>query len=101
MTYGVFAQVYNELMDDEVFLKWSDYTQLHVPSGASILELGCGNGQLGILLKEAGYAIEGLDLSNEMLSLAQFRQEEAAIRFPLIRYNLGQSLRKSLLNNPL
>ena len=85
MTYGVFAQVYNELMDDEVFLKWRDYTQLHVPSEASILELGCGNGQLGILLKEAGYAIEGLDLSDEMLSLAQFRQEEADVRFPLIQ----------------
>lgn len=85
MTYGVFAQVYNELMDDEVFLKWRDYTQLHVPSEASILELGCGNGQLGILLKEAGYAIEGLDLSDKMLSLAQFRQEEADVRFPLIQ----------------
>ena len=85
MTYGVFAQVYNELMDDEVFLKWRDYTKTHVPSGASILELGCGNGQLGILLKEADYHIEGLDLSEEMLSLARVRQEEADVRFPLIQ----------------
>lgn len=84
MTYGVFAQVYNELMDDEVFLNWRDYTKTHVPSGFSILELGCGNGQLGILLKEAGYEIEGLDLSEEMLSLAQVRQEEAGVHFPLI-----------------
>lgn len=85
MTYGVFAQVYNELMDDEVFEQWRDFTVKHVPSESSILELGCGNGQLGILLKEAGYAIEGLDLSEEMLSLAQIRQEEAAVRFPLIQ----------------
>lgn len=85
MTYGVFAQVYNELMDDEIFLKWRDYTEKHLPKGSSILELGCGNGQLGILLKKAGYAIEGLDLSEEMLSLAQVRQEEAGVQFPLIQ----------------
>lgn len=85
MTYGVFAQVYNELMDDEIFLKWRDYTEKHLPKGSSILELGCGNGQLGILLKKAGYGIEGLDLSEEMLSLAQVRQEEAGVQFPLIQ----------------
>lgn len=88
MNYGVFAQVYNELMDDAVFLEWRDYVARHLPNGSSILELGCGNGQLGILLKEAGYSIEGLDLSEEMLTLAQVRQEEAGIHFPLIQADM-------------
>lgn len=85
MNYGIFAHVYNELMDDSIFLKWRDYTKTHLTPGTTILELGCGNGQLGILLKEAEYEIEGLDLSEEMLSLAQLRQEEAGVHFPLIQ----------------
>lgn len=85
MNYQIFAHVYNELMDDDIFLKWQSYTENHLNKGASILELGCGNGQLGILLKAAGYAIEGLDLSEEMLSLAHERQQNADVYFPVFQ----------------
>jgi len=85
MNYDIFAHVYNELMDDRIFEKWRAYTENHLKKTASILELGCGNGQLGILLKEAGYAIEGLDLSTEMLSLAQMHQDKAGVHFPLFQ----------------
>lgn len=85
MNYGIFAHVYNELMDEETFYAWREYVEQFLPVGSSILELGCGNGQLGILLKEQGYEITGLDLSEEMLSLAQMRQEEAGLHFPLIQ----------------
>lgn len=85
MNYGIFAHVYNELMDEETFEQWRDYVKEHLKPKSSILELGCGNAQLGILLKEDGYDITGLDLSEEMLSLAQIRQEEAKIQFPLIQ----------------
>lgn len=86
MTYGVFARVYDELMDESLFLKWRDYTSRNIPKNdASLLELGCGNGELGILLTKMGYEITGLDLSNEMLALAKERQVEAGIHFPLIQ----------------
>lgn len=85
MNYQIFAHVYNELMDDSIFEKWRTYVEDHLHKNSSILELGCGNGQLGILLKEAGYTIEGLDLSEEMLSLAHLRQQEAEIYFPVFQ----------------
>lgn len=85
MNYQIFAHVYNELMDDSVFFDWQTYTEKHLEKGASILELGCGNGQLGILLKDAGYDIEGLDLSEEMLSLAHERQQIAGVHFPVFQ----------------
>lgn len=85
MNYQIFAHVYNELMDDDIFSDWQAYTENHVTKGASIFELGCGNGQLGILLKEAGYDIEGLDLSAEMLSLAHERQQNADVHFPVFQ----------------
>lgn len=85
MTYGVFARVYDELMDESLFLKWRDYTVKHIPNKkSSILELGCGNGELGILLKKNGYENEGMDLSTEMLAIAEKKQEEAQVKFPLI-----------------
>lgn len=84
MTYGIFARIYNELMDESLFPQWRDYVTKNVTNKkASILELGCGNGELGILLKEAGYAIEGLDLSADMLSFAKQKQEETGVSFPL------------------
>lgn len=85
MIYDVFAHVYSALMDDAVFYEWQQYTEGLLKKGSSILELGCGNGQLGILLKEAGYEMTGLDLSEEMLALAYERQAEANIFFPLIQ----------------
>lgn len=89
MTYGVFARVYDELMDDSLFLKWRDYTSRNISNNeASLLELGCGNGELGILLKKMGYEIEGLDLSAEMLALAKEKQVEAAVHFPLTQADM-------------
>lgn len=89
MTYGIFARVYNELMDDSLFLKWLDYTKAHITdTDAKILELGSGNGQLAILLKEKGFDIAGLDLSAEMLSLAKERQETAGVEFPLYHVDM-------------
>ena len=89
MAYEIFANVYDQLMDDDLFKKWFSYTEKYVPHPkASILELGCGNGQLGILLKQAGYDITGLDLSAEMLSLAKQRQEEAGVSFPLFQVDM-------------
>ena len=85
MTYGIFARVYDQLMDESLFLKWRDYTSRNIPNNqANLLELGCGNGELGILLKKMGYSIEGLDLSAEMLTLAKEKQEDAGVHFPLI-----------------
>lgn len=89
MAYGIFAKVYDQLMDDTLFIKWLDYTERFVSDPkASILELGCGNGQLGILLKQKGYDITGLDLSAEMLSLAKQKQEEAGVNFPLFQVDM-------------
>ncbi|SFB84555.1 Methyltransferase domain-containing protein [Alkalibacterium subtropicum] len=85
MTYNWFAKVYDDLMDDSLYEKWLDYTGKYIPKGEIILELGSGTGILGLKLKESGYDITGLDLSDEMLSLAYNRQREAGLIFPLIQ----------------
>lgn len=89
MTYGVFARVYDELMDDQLFLKWRDYTEKHLlKKESTILELACGTGDLGILLKQSGYNITGLDLSEEMLTIAKSKQAQSGVEFPLLQADM-------------
>jgi SAM-dependent methyltransferase len=42
----------------------------HVPAGGSVLDLGCGSGELASALGAAGLRATGCDISPEMLSLA-------------------------------
>ncbi|OJF96502.1 class I SAM-dependent methyltransferase [Alkalibacterium sp. 20] len=85
MTYNWFAKVYDNLMDDSLYDKWLVYTKKYIPNSEKILELGSGTGILGLKLKRAGYDITGLDLSDEMLSIAYNRQLDEELSFPLIQ----------------
>ena len=51
-------------------------------TGGPILELGCGTGRLTLPLAEAGFEIDGLDLSQPMLSVfaQKLAQQSAAIQ---------------------
>lgn len=44
---------------------------LQSPKGSRILDLGCGNGNLTIKLKEKGYNVTGIDDSEAMLNIAR------------------------------
>jgi ubiquinone/menaquinone biosynthesis C-methylase UbiE len=72
MIYSSFAQVYDTLMDDSLYLRWRDYVQKRVPAqGQKLLELAGGSGSLALLLQDAGYDVALFDLSAEMLDLAE------------------------------
>jgi SAM-dependent methyltransferase len=45
----------------------------HAPDARRVLELGCGTGIHGVLLAETGYDLLGLDLSADMIAVAQRR----------------------------
>lgn len=88
MVYEQFAQLYDELMDTSLYAKWATYVTDHMPVPGSILELGCGSGQLGIQLAQKGYNVTGLDVSIDMLTLAQQQQQEMGVHFPLIQRDM-------------
>lgn len=52
---------------------------LTAPEGASVLDLGCGNGALTAALRERGYAARGLDGSTSHLEIA--RRDHPGIEF--------------------
>lgn len=85
MTYKHFASIYDYLMSDQPYNKWVDYVKkirndLH-HEGTRILDLGCGTGTLSLLLAQSGFQVTGVDLSEEMLAIAQAKKGTESIVF--------------------
>ncbi|PKG24496.1 class I SAM-dependent DNA methyltransferase [Niallia nealsonii] len=75
MTYGRFAYLYDRLMSDVPYEKWvkliADAKEKYNISGNHLLDLACGTGELSISLAERGFQVTGVDISEDMLSVAQ------------------------------
>ncbi len=61
---------------------------LELPAGARVLDVPCGQGRHAHLLAEAGFDVDGLDLSAHLLALAKQRGTG-----PLLRYRRGDMRR--------
>ena len=56
-TYETFASVYDAIMDDSLYEKWTDFSLRHFPKDKKkLLELACGTGIQSIYFKQAGFA---------------------------------------------
>lgn len=75
MSYQQFAFIYDKLMEDAPYEDWVKNTQFFIKKYMSnidhIVDLGCGTGEIAIQLAKQGYKVTGVDLSEEMLTLAQ------------------------------
>lgn len=73
-SYGEFAQLYDDLMDDFDYGAWGEYIQdILTQNGlerTNILEMACGTGNLTEELLGLGHTVDGFDLSDEMLAIA-------------------------------
>lgn len=54
-------------------------SELVLPPGGTILDIGCGTGRHSIELARRGFAVTGLDLSSEMLRQAELGAKEAGV----------------------
>lgn len=74
MSYQSFAHFYDYLMKDAPYDAWVTFVSRafaqNNSTGKSILDIGCGTGELAIRLAQDGYAVSGVDLSEEMLIVA-------------------------------
>ncbi|MBV7389921.1 MULTISPECIES: class I SAM-dependent DNA methyltransferase [Enterococcus] len=86
MAYETFAFVYDEIMDETLYDQWLAFTKRHLTKGQeNILELACGTGDLAVKFAEEGYQVTGLDLSEEMLTIASQRGIEADLAIQWIQ----------------
>lgn len=75
MKYEQFALLYDELMNDVPYDKWVEFTEESLQQAsmkeARILDVACGTGNVTLPLVRKGYDLIGVDLSEEMLTVAQ------------------------------
>lgn len=81
--YRRFARVYDRLMADMPYPEWLAFLDecfARYGRPDTIVDLGCGTGNLAIPLAEAGYRVLGIDRSADMLAVA--RRKAAHARLP-------------------
>ncbi|MDQ0218233.1 class I SAM-dependent methyltransferase [Peribacillus cavernae] len=94
MTYERFAYVYDVLMKEAPYEKWlyllitrMDRYQI---DGREVLDLACGTGEFTIELAKHGFTVSGVDLSEEMLAVANGKAVRQGLNIPLYRQNMAE-----------
>lgn len=84
-SYGKFAYVYEQLMQDVPYSDYVKWVKQYAPvkEFPTLLDVGCGTGTLSELLFKEGYKVSGLDISEEMLSVASEKFQKANVNIPL------------------
>ncbi len=91
MSYDTFAAFYDDVMDDTYYEQWLSYAQSQLPKTTNrVLDIGCGTGKLAVEFSRAGYSVTGLDLSENMLSLAYNRSLEAGETIQFIQGDMRE-----------
>ncbi|MFK3938436.1 class I SAM-dependent DNA methyltransferase [Alkalihalobacillus sp. NPDC078783] len=80
MNYTGFASLYDYLMADAPYAGWLEFVKESVQGqplhGLKFIDVGCGTGELLLLMLKQGMNGTGLDLSPEMLTVARAKAEE-------------------------
>ena len=76
MSYSVLAKFYDGLNESVDYKSWaleiSDFlNKKGITAPAKILDIACGTGKMTLEFSRLGYTVVGVDLSSEMLSLAE------------------------------
>ncbi len=74
--YSFLASVYDLLNDEYDYNKYADFLNSEIRANEKVksslvLDLACGTGKITFALRERGYDMTGIDLSEEMLSYAK------------------------------
>ena len=94
MTYERFAYVYDELMKDAPYEKWlmilTAKLEQYGIGGRKVLDLACGTGEITVELAQHGFEVTGVDLSDEMLLVANEKAVKLGLSIPLFQQNMAE-----------
>ena len=94
MSYERFAYVYDELMKDAPYEKWLMILTAKLEEfgvqGKRILDLACGTGEITVELARHGFEVSGVDLSDEMLMVAQEKAMTAGVSIPFFQQDMAE-----------
>lgn len=92
--YGAFAAVYDRMQYDVNYELWiqkiHEIVSAYNPNAKKMLELACGTGTIGIGLSKKGYIVEGLDISEDMLAVAQTKAYDAGVKMRFYHQDMWQ-----------
>lgn len=88
MIYQTFAQLYDELFDDQLYADWQSFVQKEVERPGRLLDLAGGAGRLAVRLAKQGFRVTDADLSSEMLTLADQRARTDQVNLELVEANM-------------
>lgn len=84
-SYTEFARLYDVLMTD---IPYDQYVRkvlsfIDNPTGKTLLDIGCGTGILSEKFAQEGFSVQALDLSEDMLAVAEQRFQNRRLDIPL------------------
>ncbi|WP_077621442.1 class I SAM-dependent DNA methyltransferase [Sediminibacillus massiliensis] len=92
MSYAKMAQVYDLLMEDAPYEQWKQFAEaMFAKQGSpveSVVDLGCGTGQITRRLAREGYRMIGIDNSGEMLTQAQAETSAEGLRIDWLQMDV-------------
>jgi len=82
--YRQFASVYDRLMEDMPYPEWLRFARqcwerTGIPE--TVVDLGCGTGNIAIPLAKSGFRVFGIDLSADMLAVARSKWDAQPQRY--------------------
>lgn len=94
MTYQKFAYLYDELMKDVPYDNWVELIKKSAEKynvhGKRLLDLACGTGELSVRLSAHGYDVTGVDLSDDMLTVAQSKAVSKGLNILFYQQNMAE-----------
>lgn len=81
--YSEFASLYDWVMDGVKYEMWADYvcriSKRFGVTGTKLLDIACGTGNTSFTMARRGYIVTGLDISPQMLAVAQQKRSSLDI----------------------
>jgi Methylase involved in ubiquinone/menaquinone biosynthesis len=91
--YREFASVYDLMQYDIDYPLWINQLEIiakkHMTNPRSILELACGTGTISVGLSQKGYLCEALDISEDMLTIAQSKAYDSGAKIKFYHQDMA------------
>ncbi len=92
MNYEKFAYLYDQLMVDAPYEEWVSFVlkviEINEMDGQKLLDVGCGTGNIAIPLSKHGFSVTAVDLSEEMLFVAQQKSESEGTKVKFFQQDM-------------
>ncbi len=90
--YIQFAQVYDAFMQNAPYDEWVSFTEEVCAARSykptTIIDLGCGTGELSLRLAQQGYQVTGIDVSANMLTVADQKAKKQSLPITWVQQDL-------------